>query len=419
MWNLLIQHLVYSYEDLGKVDMKRIVSDLKYFGGYPQFETSLHVGQPYVNDREGFLERVNQALDNNWLTNNGPFVVELEKKIEERLGVKHCVAVCNGTIALELAIRALGMSGEVIIPSFTFVATAHALKWQEIEPVFSDISPPYHGIDPTKIEELITPKTTGIIPVNLWGRAVEVDAILDLADRYGLKVLFDSSHAFDCTYKGRSIGNFGDAEVFSLHATKCYHSMEGGAVVTNDDALAEKIRLMRNFGFKGYDRVIHLGINGKMNEICAAMGLANLPALDQVFEYNRTNYEAYRKGLANISGIELMEYVGGERANYQYVVTQVHSESLGLDRDQLIELLHAENILARKYFSPGCHNMEPYKSMDRYRAISLPITDKVSSQVLILPTGMQRKKKEIETICQLLEFIANNSSAIKNEPGMA
>ena len=181
--------------------------------------------------------------------------------------------MCNATVALEIAIRAMGMSGEVIVPSFTFVATAHALQWQEITPVFCDIDPRTHNLDPNRIEEMITPRTTGIIGVHVWGRPCAVDALAEIAQRRHLKLLFDAAHAFGCSYQGQMIGNFGDAEVFSFHATKFFNTFEGGAVVTNDDELAAKMRLMKNFGFHGYDNVIYVGTNGKMSEVSAAMGL--------------------------------------------------------------------------------------------------------------------------------------------------
>jgi dTDP-4-amino-4,6-dideoxygalactose transaminase len=190
--------------------------------------------------------------------------------------------MCNGTIALEIAIRALGLTGEVIVPSYTFIATAHALHWQGITPVFADIDPDTHNLDPEAVRRMITPRTTGIIGVHLWGRAAPVEALQAISDEHGLQLMFDAAHAFGCSYRGQMIGNFGRAEVLSFHATKFFNTLEGGAVVTNDDELAEVMRLMRNFGFSGYDNVIHPGTNGKMVEICAAMGLTNFDELDDV-----------------------------------------------------------------------------------------------------------------------------------------
>jgi dTDP-4-amino-4,6-dideoxygalactose transaminase len=239
----------------------------------------LYVGRPNIGNRERFLERVNGILDRRWLSNDGPLLKEFEEKVAAFLGVKNVVAMCNATAAIEIACRALDLKGEVIVPSYTFVATAHALQWQEITPVFCDMNPATHNIDPAKIERLITPRTTGIIGVHVWGRGCETEAIEEIAARRNLKVMYDASHGFGCTKGGRMLGTFGECEVFSFHATKFLNCFEGGAVVTNNDDLAEKMRLMRNFGFVDFDKVVYLGVNGKMSEIHAAMGLTNLEAI--------------------------------------------------------------------------------------------------------------------------------------------
>jgi dTDP-4-amino-4,6-dideoxygalactose transaminase len=280
-------------------------ADLAINGAPPAFDVPLHVGRPNIGDRETFLHHVSQIFDNQWLTNNGPMVQELERRIAAHLGVKHCVAICNGTIALEIAIRALHLEGEVIIPSWTFVATAHALYWQGITPVFADIDPATHNLDPEAVRRMITPRTSGIIGVHLWGRAAPVDELQAIADEHDLKLMFDAAHAFGSTYKGQTIGRFGACEVLSFHATKSFNTFEGGAVVTNDDELADTMRLMRNFGFRGYDNVIHPGINGKMVEVCAAMGLTNLDGHSRVIASNQRNHAAYTAALADIPGISV------------------------------------------------------------------------------------------------------------------
>src|SRR6185312_10178031 len=235
-----------------------------------------------------------------WLTNDGPLVQDFESRVAQAVGVRHCVAMCNATIALEIAIRALGLKGEVIVPSFTFVATAHALQWQEITPVFCDIDPETCNIDPARVSELITPRTTGIIGVHLWGRPCNTQALVEIARERGLRLLYDASHAFGCSHRGRMIGSFGDAEVFSFHATKFINTLEGGAILTRSDELAEKARLMRNFGFVNYDKVTHVGTNGKMNEMSGAMGLTSLEDMAHFIEVNKANYRAYREGLADV-----------------------------------------------------------------------------------------------------------------------
>ncbi|EBM0725641.1 dTDP-4-dehydro-6-deoxyglucose aminotransferase, partial [Salmonella enterica subsp. enterica serovar Senftenberg] len=211
-----------------------------------------------------------------WLSNDGPLVRDFEEQVAQRVGVRHCIAMCNGTIALEIAIRAAGMHGEVIVPSYTFVATAHALSWQGLTPVFADINEVTHQIDPDAVERMITPKTSGIIGVHLWGRAAPVKALEELSSSRGLELIFDAAHAFDCAFEGQRVGTFGRAEVLSFHATKFFNTIEGGAILTDDDDFADQARYMRNFGFAGLDTVVSTGTNGKMTEICAAMGLTNL-----------------------------------------------------------------------------------------------------------------------------------------------
>lgn len=275
------------------------MTDLKLaiLGAPPAFTQPLHVGRPNIGNRERFLERAGQMLDRLWLTNHGPLVQEFEKRIADYVGVKHCICVCNATIGLELAIRAVGLRGEVIVPSYTFIATAHALQWQEITPVFADMDPATHNLDPARIERHITPRTTGILATHVWGRPCPVEALTEIAARRGLKLMFDAAHAFRMLAPGRMVGGFGSVEVFSFHATKFLNSLEGGAIMTNDDALATRIRLMTNFGFSDYDKVIHLGTNGKMTEACAAMGLTNLECIDDLVAVNRRNQEAYRVAL--------------------------------------------------------------------------------------------------------------------------
>lgn len=385
------------------------------FGNSPAFLEPLHVGRPNVGDREKLLQRITEMLDRRWFTNNGPYVRELEEQIAEQLEVKHCVAICNATIALEIAIRAAGLKGEVIVPSFTFVATAHALQWQEITPVFCDVAPSSHHIDPRRVEALITPRTTGIIGVHVWGKSCDIDALTEIAQRRGLVLFFDAAHALGCSYKGRMIGGFGDAEVFSLHATKFINAFEGGVVTTNNGQLAEKMRYMRNFGFAGYDDVDYIGTNGKMTEISAAMGLTSLESLDEIVKVNYQNYEAYQQGLANISGIKFFQYNDNERYNYQYIIIEVDETVTGISRDLMVRILHAENVLARRYFYPGCHQMEPYRSYFPNAKLLLPETEKLSNRVISLPTGTSINVEDVHLICKLIEHIVAQGEALSRQ----
>ena len=390
------------------------IQDLAVFGAPPAFTEPLHVGRPNVGDRERLLQRINDMLDRRWFSNHGPYVREFENKVQNLLGVKHCIAMCNGTIALEIATRALGLKGEVIVPSFTFIATAHALQWQEITPVFADIDPKTHNLDPASVEKMITPRTTGIVGVHLWGRPCDTDGLQSIADKHGLKLMFDASHAFACSHKGRMIGNFGECEVFSFHATKFFNTFEGGAVVTNNDALAAQIRLMKNFGFAGYDNVIYIGTNGKMTEICAAMGLTGLESLDEFVNINKRNYGAYKEQLREFPGIRLIHYSDAEACNYQYLIAEMDVKEFGLSRDQLLKVLHAENILARRYFYPGCHNMQPYKAIFPHAGLLLPHTNRLSQTVLALPTGNAVSEETIVEVSRIIRFAQSEGVNVKN-----
>lgn len=387
------------------MNSKKQLTDLAVYGGMPAFPEPLHVGRPNIGDRDRLMARINDLLDRRWLTNNGTYVQEFERQIAEYVGVKHCIAVCNATVALEIACRATGLSGEVIVPSFTFIATAHALQWQEITPVFCDVAPGTHNIDPNRVEALITPRTTGIVGVHLWGRPCDVDALEQIARERGLHLLFDAAHAFGCSHGGRMIGNFGTAEVFSFHATKFFNTFEGGAIVTNDDALAAKIRLMKNFGFSGYDNVTYIGTNGKMSEISAAMGITGLESLAEFVHINYSNYKHYNQLLRDISGITLIQYDGGEQCNYQYIVAEVDSSLARVTRDELLEILWAENVLARRYFYPGCHRMEPYRSYFPHAGLLLPETERLADRVLVLPSGTAVGSQEIASICEIIRTV--------------
>lgn len=379
----------------------RAATEFAVHGGEPAFETPLHVGHPNLGDRADFLRRVEEILDRRWLSNNGPAVREFEEAIAQKLGVKHCVAMCNGTIAMEIAIRALGLSGEVIVPSWTFIATAHALAWQDITPVFADVDPTTHNLDPAAVRRMITPRTTGIIGVHVWGRAAPIRELQAIADEHSLQIMYDAAHAFGSTFEGRSIGNFGRCEILSFHATKAFNSMEGGALVTNDDELAEKARLMRNFGFAGYDNVIHPGTNGKMTEICAAAGMSNLATFDKVVDQNRANHEAYVAGLDGIDGLSVVRHGRSEASNFHYSVAEIGPD-FGITRDRLIEVLHAENVLARKYFWPGCHGMKPYRDLYPHASLLLPNTEAVGSRVIVLPTGSNINETVVHRICKVI-----------------
>jgi dTDP-4-amino-4,6-dideoxygalactose transaminase len=392
--------------------VRKTLDEMAIFGGEPAFAEKLHVGRPNIGDRDRLLERINDILDRRWLTNAGVYVQEFERRIADMVGVRHCIAMCNGTVALEIAIRALGLHGEVIVPSFTFIATAHALQWQEITPVFCDIDPRTHTLDPARVEESITPRTTGIIGVHIWGRPCDVERLEWIARRRHLRLLYDAAHAFGCSHNGRMIGSFGDAEVYSFHATKFMNTFEGGAVVTNDDDLAAKIRLMKNFGFAGYDNVIYIGTNGKMSEISAAMGLTALDSLEEFIAVNRRNYEQYRRELGDVEGLDMVTYDAAQKNNYQYVIFEL-ADHLGISRDELVKILQAETIMARRYFYPGCHRMEPYRSYYPHARLLLPHTETLTEHAFALPTGTSIDPEMVESISHLVRLAVTNHQEIR------
>jgi dTDP-4-amino-4,6-dideoxygalactose transaminase len=402
-----------SQSNICRHSVKSHVEELAIFGGPPIFPYKLHVGRPNIGDRSALLDRLNDILDRRWLTNDGPYLQQFEKHICELIGVKHCVAVCNATVGLEILAKAIGLSGEVIVPSFTFIALAHALQWLGITPVFCEIDPATHNIDPSQVKELITDRTTGIIGVHLWGRPCDAEQLAEIARRHKLELLFDAAHAFACSHNGKMIGNFGVAEVFSFHATKIINTFEGGAIVTNADKLAARLRLMRNFGFTAYDTVISLGINGKMSEISAAMGLTSLESLEELVGANYRNYTEYSHYLAAVPGIALVKYNEVEKCNYQYVVVEIDETTMGINRNQLDDIFWAENVLTRRYFYPGCHRMEPYCSNDPKADVRLPQTERLARRVLCLPTGSTISSGEITAICELIEFVAQHAEAVR------
>lgn len=385
---------------------------LAVLGGTPKFESVLHIGRPNLGNFEAFAQRSRDIWARRWLTNDGPYLREFEEQIQSRLGVGHAIAVANGTIGLELAIRALDLQGEVIVPSFTFIATAHALKWLGVRPVFCDISSTSHNIDPQEIESLITPQTTGIMGVHLWGEACDVEALQLIAERRGIHLLYDASHAFGNSINGTAIGNFGEAEVFSFHATKFVNTFEGGLITTNNPQLADKLRLMRNFGFRGYDQVAELGTNGKMSEISAAMGLTSLESMEEFIACNRENYRSYSCILTDVPGIKLLEPKFPDESNLQYVVCEITPETFGLTRDELQLSLVMENIRARRYFYPGCHQSIPYRTASN-NPTALPNTELATSRVLQLPTGTAIGPDEINLIGELIRNCHDQAPAIR------
>jgi len=393
--------------------MKRDPKPLALLSNTPAFSEPLHVGRPTVGHRAVFLRRVEKMLDSRQFTNEGPYSQELEARLAEFLGVSHCVLVCNGTTALQLLVRAMGLDGNVIVPSFTFVATAHALSWEGVTPAFCDIDATTWNLDPAECQRTITPETRAILGVHLFGRPCDTCSLENVAGRHGIPVIYDAAHAFGSNHEGQMVGSFGAAEVFSFHSTKVFHTFEGGAVVTCDEALALEIRQLRNFGFRDFDDVGSLGTNAKMSEVCAAMGLTNLESYPDLVSVNRSTFTVYEERIRDVRGLRLRINAGEEDHNWHYVVLEVEESELGLSRDELVEVLHAENVLARRYFYPGVHELEPYRTLDPDAAARLPRTVHAASQVLVLPGGGAVTHSQARKVCSILATASRRATEVR------
>jgi len=317
------------------------------------------------------------------------------------------IAVCNATVGIEILLKVLGLTGEVLVPAFTFVATAHSVDWTGLTPVFVDIDKATHNMDIEDAARKVTRQTSAVMPVHLWGEPCRPRDFETFAARHGLSLVFDSAHAFSCESEGIRVASFGSAEIFSFHATKVFNSFEGGAITTNDADLAKALRLAVNFGFSGVDQVASMGTNGKMTEICAAMGLCQLETLDTTLAKNRSNQAVYAQKLAGVPGIQFRPDCASERRNYQYCVAEVSQW-----RDQLLKVLIAENVLARRYFYPGVHKMEPYVSRDPQ--LKMPGAEAVASRILVLPTGTAVSEEDVARVAEIIYLALSEPDRLAN-----
>jgi len=350
---------------------------------HEEFNQNLVRFRPNLPDLTDFCDYVEAIYEDGWLTNDGPFVRELESTLQEKTGFTYAIAVANGTLGLSIAARALSIFGDFITPSFTFIATPHALHWSGAIPQFADLLPFTYDMDPEWIEALITPHTTGIVPVNVFGTTCDTTNSCYLSH---LPVLVDAAHSLGCP-----ISKSCDAAVISLHATKIAHSFEGGAILTDSPKIAEDCARMRGFGFSGQDNIVSLGINAKMSEVHAAMGLLTLQNLDDIIKHNQANYTLYANELDMTPGIRILP----TGSNYHYLPIWVER-----NRDDLLQTLKDNGILARRYFYPGCHKAEPYASI--YPNLILPETENLCDHILILPTGLSVDSGDIARVCDTI-----------------
>lgn len=356
------------------------------------------VTSPLLPDLKEFEKSLEDIWNRKWLTNNGYYHKELEKALADYLGVPYISLFTNGTLPLITALQAMRITGEVITTPYSFVATTHSIWWNNLKPVFVDVEEETGNIDPEKIEAAITPQTTAIMPVHVYGTPCNTKRIQEIADIYGLKVIYDAAHAFGVNVNGKSILENGDMSTLSFHATKVYNTVEGGALVCHDEATKKRIDYLKNFGFAGETTVVAPGINSKMDEIRAAYGLLNLKQVDEAIAKRKHVAELYREALKNIPGIRFLNDIEGVRHNYSYFPIFITEKEYGMSRDALYDKLKSYNILARRYFYPLSSNFPVYKGLESSNPANLPIATKLADQVLCLPMYADLSDVDVERI---------------------
>lgn len=356
------------------------------------------VTSPLLPDLGEFNELLRQIWDSKWITNNGQFHQRLEKELAEYLGVPYISLFTNGTLPLLTALQALRITGEVITTPYSFVATTHSIWWNGCKPVFVDIDPKTGNMDPDKIEAAITPKTTAIMPVHVYGKPCDTKRIQEIADRYGLKVIYDAAHAFGVKVDGESVLNAGDLSTLSFHATKVYNTIEGGAMVMHDEATKKRIDYLKNFGFAGETTVVGPGINSKMDEMRSAYGLLNLRQVDAAIEARHKVAVRYRDALRGVKGISFFDDMPGVRHNYSYFPVFVDAEEYGMTRDELYSKMKAANVLGRRYFYPLISEFSTYRGLESAKPENLPNAHRMADSVICLPMHHALSDEDVERV---------------------
>lgn len=369
------------------------------------FSKPFYITQPLLPDIEEFNQMLKVIWDSKQLSNNGNMVKQLEKDLSSFLNTGYLSVFSNGTVALQLACKVLRLSGEVITTPFTFAATTHSLIWNNIKPVFCDIEENTFNLNPDLLEDLITDKTTAILPVHVFGNPCNVEKIQKIADKYGLKVIYDAAHAFGVKVDSKPISAFGDISMFSFHATKIYHTIEGGALTFKDANFKERADSLRNFGIRYPDVIMEPGTNGKLNEIQAAVGILLLKEIDEEIERRKKITNFYRTQLNNIPGLTTLKDMEGVSHNYAYFAVIVDKEDYGFSRDQLFDKLAEYNVIARKYFYPLCSNFQCYKDYPSSSIQNLPVANKIADNVLVLPLHGRMQNSDVEKICEIIKAI--------------
>ncbi len=373
------------------------------------FHEPIFVTQPLLPDINKVMAKIQQIWESKQLSNNGQMVRKLEKELGDYLKVRNLSLFTNGTIALQIACKALKLSGEVITTPFTFAATPHSLVWSNLKPVFCDVENETLNIDPDCIEKLITSETSAIMPVHVYGNPCAVEKIQKIADNYGLKVIYDAAHAFGVEIQGKPIGAFGDISMFSLHATKVYHSVEGGALAFGNPLYKQEADMLRNFGIKDEETITDAGTNGKMNELQAAIGLLMLEIIDGEIENRRRVADQYRRQLADIPGVAFFKDIEGVKHNYAYFPIRIDCKEFGHSRDELSEELKKFNVYTRKYFYPLCSRFQCYGNLPTAGKGSLPVAEKAAEEILALPMHGRMASEVIENICRIIRAYSSRS----------
>lgn len=360
------------------------------------------VTSPLLPNLDDFHELLKEIWDSKWITNNGSFHKRLEQALAEYLKVPYISLFTNGTLPLLTALQALRITGEVITTPYSFVATTHSIWWNACKPVFVDIEESTCGIDPNKIEAAITPKTTAIMPVHCYGKPVNMDAIQAIADKYGLKVIYDAAHAFGVEVNGESVLAKGDMSTLSFHATKVYNTLEGGALIVHDEATKKRIDYLKNFGFAGETEVVAPGINSKVDEVRAAYGLLNLKQVDEAIEKRHQVAIRYRKALRNVPGIRFFDNMPGVRHNYSYFPIFVDADKYGMTRDALYFKMKEQGVLSRRYFYPLISNFSTYRGLPSASPENLPVATKIANEVICLPMHHSLCGEDINHVLELI-----------------
>jgi dTDP-4-amino-4,6-dideoxygalactose transaminase len=363
----------------------------------------IYVTQPALPPLSEFTKYLEKIWDSKRVTNRGEFHQQFEKELAEYLGVKYVSLFANGTLALISALQVLRITGEVITTPYTFVATTHSLHWNNITPVFADIDPVFCNLDPEKIEAAITPKTTAILPVHVYGNPCELERIQHIADTYGLKVVYDACHAFGVEKNGNSVLNFGDLSILSFHGTKVFNTMEGGALVCHDEKTKRRIDYLKNFGFADEVTVVQPGINAKMNEMQAALGLLQLKEIDENISKRKRIAYLYRENLRNFQGIRFLDDIEGTKNNYSYFPIFINQKEYGKSRDELYEELKRNNIFSRRYFYPLISNFPIYRGLESAKSSNLVVAEEIAKEVLCLPIFPDLDMEDVRIISEIIK----------------